>query len=531
MSKSNPGLLSVLAQAQRQRQRQQAAERRAWEAAQQKAFRAAHRAAAGQYKADLAAYQKAREAEAARQTADLEWRIGRLRGVLAEGAKITPFHLEQLKTTPPAVPFSPGPLGVPVARPDPARYQVPPLSAVRSISSAARREHEEQVAQARSRFEYDWQAAHAAEAERQRRLAAFHQQHLDWVRTEQQRTAAHNAQIDALARDLLAGDPEAIPQYFAAMLSTAGGWPAEFPRSVTTGWDPHERQLVVDWQLPGFDVIPEVARIRYVKSGDEFKPIAFPPGRRAALYRELLSQSCLRVVADVFRADRLDQVASVSFNGHARGPDSATGQIADHCLVTATIRGEDLDGLQLHLVDAVQCLTALRGQVSARPERLVPVRPGRRPQTTGRAATVDDSEVDLYELDPERFEELIADLFRARGLQVMTTARTGDEGVDVVAEDADPITGGLIVIQVKRYRATVSPSVVRDLYGVVQHRGATKGILVTTSGFGPGSHEFARGKPLTLIGGAELVDLLARAGLRGQLGVGSAAAGKWGERA
>ncbi|MEU8391326.1 restriction endonuclease [Micromonospora sp. NPDC048843] len=127
------------------------------------------------------------------------------------------------------------------------------------------------------------------------------------------------------------------------------------------------------------------------------------------------------------------------------------------------------------------------------------------------------ADVDLHEMDPEQFEDLVADLFRTRNRKVMTTARSGDEGVDVIAEDPDPITGGLIVIQVKRYRATVSPSVVRDLYGVVQHRGATKGILVTTSGFGPGSYEFVQDKPLTLIGGTELVDLLARHGLPGTL--------------
>ena len=41
------------------------------------------------------------------------------------------------------------------------------------------------------------------------------------------------------------------------------------------------------------------------------------------------------------------------------------------------------------------------------------------------------------------------------------------------------------------------------------HEGATKGILVTTAEFGPSAQEFAAGKPLTLIGGKQLTDLLA----------------------
>ena len=44
--------------------------------------------------------------------------------------------------------------------------------------------------------------------------------------------------------------------------------------------------------------------------------------------------------------------------------------------------------------------------------------------------------------------------------------------------------------------------------------GATKGILVTTAEFGPSAQEFAAGKPLTLIGGKQLADLLARYEIR-----------------
>ncbi|MGW3927408.1 TerD family protein, partial [Streptomyces microflavus] len=58
------------------------------------------------------------------------------------------------------------------------------------------------------------------------------------------------------------------------------------------------------------------------------------------------------------------------------------------------------------------------------------------------------------------------------------------------------------------------------LYGTVQDAGANKGVLVTTSHFGPGAHTFANGKPLELVAGSELVDLLHRHGLRGRLGSG-----------
>lgn len=43
------------------------------------------------------------------------------------------------------------------------------------------------------------------------------------------------------------------------------------------------RQLPVDWQLPGLDVVPDAERIRYVKSTDEQKRIVLPAARRAVL--------------------------------------------------------------------------------------------------------------------------------------------------------------------------------------------------------------------------------------------------------
>src|SRR5947207_9030667 len=82
-------------------------------------------------------------------------------------------------------------------------------------------------------------------------------------------------------------------------------------------------------------------------------------------------------------------------------------------------------------------------------------------------------------------------------------------GVDCVAYDPRPIFGGKIVIQAKRYKNTVGVSAVHDLYGTTQNEGASKGILVTTSGYGKSSFEFAAGKPLELLSGTHLLYLLA----------------------
>jgi restriction system protein len=74
-----------------------------------------------------------------------------------------------------------------------------------------------------------------------------------------------------------------------------------------------------------------------------------------------------------------------------------------------------------------------------------------------------------------------------------------------------------IVIQAKRYTNVVGVSAVRDLYGTVHNEGATKGILVTTSDYGPDAYQFAKDKPLTLLNGSELLGLLQEYGHKAKI--------------
>jgi restriction system protein len=129
--------------------------------------------------------------------------------------------------------------------------------------------------------------------------------------------------------------------------------------------------------------------------------------------------------------------------------------------------------------------------------------------------------INLAAMDWEEFEQLIRELFekefKQAGGEVKITQASRDGGVDAVAFDPDVIRGGKTVIQAKRYTNTVGVSAVRDLYGTVLNEGASKGILVTTSDYGPDSYSFAKGKPLVLLNGANLLNLLAKHGHKAKI--------------
>ena len=115
--------------------------------------------------------------------------------------------------------------------------------------------------------------------------------------------------------------------------------------------------------------------------------------------------------------------------------------------------------------------------------------------------------------------EIFEKEFSANGGEVKITQASRDGGVDAVAFDPDPIRGGKMVIQAKRYTNTVSVSAVRDLWGTVMNEGAMKGLLVTTSDFGADSYDFAKDKPITLINGSNLLYLLEKHGIHAKIDI------------
>ncbi|MFI5638186.1 restriction endonuclease [Streptomyces goshikiensis] len=513
--RAGSGLIGDWAQAQRRQQQTQVIQQRDAERRQRAYERDANRS-----------HRQYREAEALRRTARFDAEVNALKGLLVAGCRAPAFRMSDLARPDRLEPFNPGALAQPVPMPRIEDFQQQSSGWTLGSSHRAQAERE-----AHARYTQAWHAASAAEAQRQQQLAAYRQQYDRWAAEQLAGVRAHNSGLTELADALRAGEAEAVVEYFSAALYASTAWPEALPRQVTAAYDPAARQLVLDWELPGYEVVPEARSVQYLPSTDQDKVKPRPVTERRALYRDLLAQCVLLVVRELYAADEFGVLDSVVVNGFVDCHDPVTGQEARFVLSTVPAARDAFEGLRLEQVSAVDCLVSgLGGQLSARPDQLTAVRPGRRPDEVGggvvshggHAADADD-EPDLFAMDPIDFENLVAELFRAMGMEAVTTQRSGDGGVDVEALDPAPIRGGRIVVQVKRYRNTVPPTAVRDLYGTVQDKGANKGVLVTTASFGPGSYTFANGKPLELVPGADLVELLHQYGLRGRLGGGAPA--------
>jgi restriction system protein len=371
--------------------------------------------------------------------------------------------------------------------------------------------HEGRVLEAKRRFDAA-DAAYIQESQlRAETVKAFETN--EKIRREE--VDRHNTVVLGLQRGLQANEHSAIVGYFKLIIDhSLEGEPDAVSSEV--GYGPDSRHLVVDLELPELSVIPEVTGFRYVKATDRIEPIIRPPVKRKTVYANLLCQVALKCIDTVVRGGPSSAVECLTLNGMLDTIDPATGRQVRVCLLSVRITTDAFHTLNLGQVQPEHCLRSLKASVSRAPAELLPVKPlieldmvDPRFVTTLDVMSELDHRPNLMELTPTEFEGLITNLFAGMGLDTRQTRPSRDGGVDCVAFDSRPIFGGKVVIQAKRYKNTVGVSAVRDLFGTVVNEGASKGILVTTSGYGKAAFEFAKGKPLELLDGANLLHLLA----------------------
>ncbi|SEG41508.1 restriction system protein [Methylobacterium sp. 190mf] len=325
----------------------------------------------------------------------------------------------------------------------------------------------------------------------------------------------HNAEIAEFRRSYETAEAEGVVAYFEAIFQSSV-YPDAFPQDHNIAFAPESKQLVVEAEIPVIDdLVPTVEKYRYVKASDQIIETKRAEKGRQLLYANILAQTTLRILHEIFDSDAAGVVEIAVVSVFVSTIDRATGKPVRPCLVSVRVSKDQFEDLNLALVDPAVCLRQLRAHVSGHPSELVAVKPiidintvdPRFIEEADILSTL-DGRPNLLELTPGEFEALITNLFEAMGLEARLTQASRDGGVDCIAFDKRPIFGGKVVIQAKRYRDTVGVSAVRDLYGTMMNEGASKGILVSTSGYGKAAFEFANGKPIELISGGNLLSLL-----------------------
>lgn len=105
-----------------------------------------------------------------------------------------------------------------------------------------------------------------------------------------------------------------------------------------------------------------------------------------------------------------------------------------------------------------------------------------------------------------QFEQLVGEAFRRQGYGVEETGLGGpDGGIDLILRK----DGQRTLVQCKQWKCQqVGVSVVREMAGLLTHHQAQAVKIVCIGSFTPDAEVFARGKPIELIGGEELLQMI-----------------------
>ena len=339
--------------------------------------------------------------------------------------------------------------------------------------------------------------------------------------------AETNLRVDGLKARWMDGEPEAVIEH-AIMVLDASDYRDLFQKNFDLMYDPVGKLLLIEYQLPVPDNLPSVRTVRFTTTSGELKETLISEREKKDLYEEACYQICLRTIHEIFEADSYRHLEMIVFNGIAQYIERSSGNLVTAVIMSLMAGRDEFMKLNLEQIDPKACFKSLKGVSAGSLIGLAAIPPVMKMDKSDRrfidARTVDlegDGTTNLASMSWEDFEHLVRELFEkefaSRGGEVKVTQSSRDGGVDAIAFDPDPITGGKIVIQAKRYTKTVGVAAVRDLYGTTLSEGASKGILVTTADYGPDAYKFANGKPITLLTGANLLHLLEKHGVRAKI--------------
>ena len=336
-----------------------------------------------------------------------------------------------------------------------------------------------------------------------------------------------NSKIDLLKKKYKKLEPNAVKEYCELILNNTE-YPESFPKNFELDYNIETKILIVEYFLPSVDELPTLKEVKYISN--KFKEYHISDSQITKMFDSLMYKITLKRIYEIFKNDTINSIEAISFNGWVNAVNKATGKKENNCILSIQAKRSEFMEVDLRHVDAKTCFKKLKGVSSSSLIGLTAIQPILQINRTDKrftnhydvAINIDNS-TNLASMDWEDFEHLIREVFAqefsSNGGEVKVTQASRDGGVDAIAFDPDPIRGGKIVIQAKRYTNTVGVSAVRDLYGTVMNEGATKGILVTTADYGPDAYEFVKGKPLTLMNGSHLLYLLEKHGHQARINI------------
>lgn len=329
----------------------------------------------------------------------------------------------------------------------------------------------------------------------------------------------YNEELNNLVNRYKKSDKDNVIAYFSKFLPNRMSYNNLYKEiTFEIDYNIEDSTLIVNFKFPKENEFPKFKKYKFIKAHKSIKELEFKKAERENLIKDAYYSLYIAIVNDIVQIDTEKIISYIVLNGIYSGVDSRTGKEFEACIMTSKVEAEEFRNINLDKIEPKDTFKYFSGKGVPDTNNISPVEPIRFIDK-GKFKLIETDEIlsnlsidtNLAAMDWRDFETLIKDLFelefRDQDIEIRNTQHSNDGGIDVVAFNNNPYTGGVILLQAKRYTNTVQPEPVRALKGSMDQHNAIRGILATTSKFGASSIEYARQHNITLIDGDKLVEM------------------------
>ncbi|QOR36003.1 restriction endonuclease [Clostridium sp. 'deep sea'] len=317
---------------------------------------------------------------------------------------------------------------------------------------------------------------------------------------------------------------EAIKDYFMLTLNNSSTLNKLFNKiEFDIDIDTDDKVAIVSFEFPQENTFPIEREYKYIKTKKEIRKVCFKDKELYSMIKDIYYSLYIAIALEILRIDTQFYIKDLVLNGYYNGVDKRKGTKFNVCIMTSKIRISEFKEINFEYINPRETFKHFSGKGIPDINNITRVEPLRFTNKSQFKLIDSDpilahlsADTNLAAMDWRDFEVLIRDVFelefKEQNIEINNTQCSNDGGVDVVAFNSNPYSGGTILLQAKRYTNIVTPEPVRALKGSMDDHNAIRGILITTSKFGESSREYASKHNITLIDGNKLLDLLHKHG-------------------
>jgi restriction system protein len=185
--------------------------------------------------------------------------------------------------------------------------------------------------------------------------------------------AENNTAREERLKDFLAKKTETILEYFE-MILYSGRDADYFPHRFKIEYNPHEKILIVAYDLPEFKSVPALKEVRSNSSTGQFEEIFFNEEMQTLHYSFLAYQTALKTIHELFQSDLTNLLETVVLNGMVEKAGDAA-ENSSVCILSLQVSRDEFSRLHLNEIDAQACFRKLKGVISPQLPLAAPVTP------------------------------------------------------------------------------------------------------------------------------------------------------------